>query len=163
MHTHKPHISDRWPIEIISEPVCGCYDNQCSLGFYLAMWQGLWRQPEAESVAESVRIVKGLWESAGCWTSLLRLSLLLLLSLRLLLPGAAGAWTTKPHIAAWGNQLALYTPELCVIPACGGFPSPLNLLQLCLRERLLMDPGKECEVTSSHAFQAVSGMWLDVD
>lgn len=58
----------------------------------------------------------------------------------------------------------LYTPELCVCPACGGFfLSPLNLPELCLQERLLMDPGKECEVTSSHAFQAVSGMWLDLD
>lgn len=53
-HTHM-HPSDRWPIEIISELFCGCYDNQCSLGFHLAMWQGLWRQLEAESVAESTQ------------------------------------------------------------------------------------------------------------
>ena len=53
-HTHTHH-SDRWPIEIISELFCGCYDNQCSLGFHLAMWQGLWRQLEAESVAESAQ------------------------------------------------------------------------------------------------------------
>lgn len=48
---------DRWPIEIISEQCYGCHDNQCSLGFHLAMWQrfdvswrqSLWFQPRSQS------------------------------------------------------------------------------------------------------------------
>jgi hypothetical protein len=57
----------------------------------------------------------------------------------------------------------LYTQELRGFTAPDGFPSPLNLLQLCLQEQLLTNGAKECEAASSHEFQAVSGTWLNLD
>lgn len=57
----------------------------------------------------------------------------------------------------------LYTQEFRVFTAPGGFPSPRNLLQLCLQEQLLTNPAKECEAAPSHELQAVSGTWLYLD
>lgn len=57
----------------------------------------------------------------------------------------------------------LYTQEFRVFTAPGGFPSPRNLLQLCLQEQLLTNPAKECEAAPSHELKAVSGTWLNLD
>ena len=155
-HTYTHH-SDRWPIEIISELFCGCYDNQCSLGFHLAMWQGLWRQLEAEPVAEPTQ-AKACERLGGCWLPPL-LSTLLLLR-----PRGCGAWTVKSCTSAvWGNQFALYTIVRRVYKS--QWLSPLShLLQVCLHEQLLLYP--EAKIWSSFElfiWGGISGIWLNLD
>ena len=155
-HTYTHH-SDRWPIEIISELFCGCYDNQCSLGFHLAMWQGLWRQLEAEPVAEPAQ-AKACERLGGCWLPPL-LSTLLLLR-----PRGCGAWTVKSCTSAvWGNQFALYTIVRRVYKS--QWLSPLShLLQVCLHEQLLLYP--EAKMWSSFElfiWGGISGIWLNLD
>lgn len=113
-HTHI-HTTVTDDCEIISELFCGCYDNQCSLGFHLANDPGTLTSARGEPVAESTQ--SGLWEAGVVLAAAAALHAAASAS-----QGAAEHGLLNPALLLRGNQFALYTTVRRLINH-SGFPS----------------------------------------
>lgn len=116
VHTYTRTHPAQWQMTYWNNfrAVCGCYDNQCSLGFHLAMWQRLWRQLEAEPVAEPAqsKACENLVDAGAAATAA---------AASTSTSRGCRAWTAKPRTSTLGGNLFTLHTERSPFPTapCG--------------------------------------------